>query len=429
MVTDRTARQERQRGWARQGVLLGRASSEMRLMLLALAVLGLLFIFVWSSDSTGENERHHGLSNIGSGQGRGREARRVGRPPANNGGSERCVVGRPEVDTRSTTDERAHATGVAEVPELSRIHVHHSAGLVNAAVSAATEVAATLGEEGTIGLWDLRERKFLRMIEPEEPSGQAICFAQQGRVLLQACRDGSVALWDTESGERVGTFGGHRREVRSMSCSISGLIASVSVDDTLVVWEARPIGELWRRGSEERVYSYGNVMLEVVFTFDGARLFGLSKHGVMTWSARDGRGGDVLDTLGVPGTTIQPLAFSPQGGAWALFAARPPADPEAQPGSLSIGAEWPPRATLGLHAHRRICALGFSNDGMLLATGAVDGSVDVWEHIEQWETEACGIAKTYRFHDERILCVAFLAGTRLVSISSDNLICIVNKLR
>src|SRR5205085_7150093 len=68
--------------------------------------------------------------------------------------------------------------------------------------------------------------------------GEFLTYSPDGRRLAVATIEGAVELWDTGTGQKVGTFNGHAGEVRMLTFSPDGTrLASVGADGTLRLWD------------------------------------------------------------------------------------------------------------------------------------------------------------------------------------------------
>jgi WD40 repeat protein len=67
----------------------------------------------------------------------------------------------------------------------------------------------------------------------------AVAFSRDGRLLASAGRDGTVRLWDPESGRQQARLTGHTGTVATVAFSPDGrLLASACSDGTIRLWDA-----------------------------------------------------------------------------------------------------------------------------------------------------------------------------------------------
>ena len=103
---------------------------------------------------------------------------------------------------------------------------------------------------GEILLWDIATRKILLKLPRKQATLGSLAFSPCGRYLASGTwwlLDGKdvgempVYLWDISSGENVATFCGHTRSVNSLVFSSdSTVLASGSIDGTIVLWDIKP---------------------------------------------------------------------------------------------------------------------------------------------------------------------------------------------
>jgi WD40 repeat protein len=95
---------------------------------------------------------------------------------------------------------------------------------------------------GNLRLWDVATGDLLRALENRgEGHGNvvsSVAFTPDGRTILTGSWDGTVKLWDVETGKVTGTFKGHSGPVNSVAFSPDGLTAlSGSGDGTMKLWD------------------------------------------------------------------------------------------------------------------------------------------------------------------------------------------------
>jgi WD40 repeat protein len=176
--------------------------------------------------------------------------------------------------------------------------------------------------------------------------------------------DGTVRVWDADSGEMLLTYAGHTGSVLHVAATSDGAnLASAGTDGTVKMWETGLVGEL-------NAFSVG----------PGASLFGRFAY------SPDSRHVAIGDMAG-PASVWDPLS-----GELVLTL------PEVEEGAGSV-------------------VVAYSPDGALLAVGAGNGAIHIWE------LESRQVVQTLTEHDEGLVVeLAFSPdGRRLASAGFDGL--------
>jgi WD40 repeat protein len=206
-------------------------------------------------------------------------------------------------------------------------------------------------------------------IRDQKDGVYSVAFSPDGQRFASARGDGTIGLYDVNTGEEIQSLHGHTDYVFSVTFHPDGIhLASASKDRTVRVWDLRTGKEVFHCDGHRGDYlgaAYG-----VAFSPDGERLAAGGEKGMVSiWNVSDGQ-----KLLDLPGHEQMAMcvAFSPDGRLLASG---------TREGFLRI---WDPRTGVLLRprfrAHeKRIGAVAFSPDGRYLATASLDRTVKIWD--------------------------------------------------
>jgi WD40 repeat protein/CHASE3 domain sensor protein len=143
----------------------------------------------------------------------------------------------------------------------------------------------------------------------ETPTVNAMALSPDGRHVVFGGRDGTLRLWEVQTGKPVGkTWTGHTDEIQSVAFSPDGrYVASGGKDRTLLLWEVQTgqsVGGPWD--------GHGLLFSRIAFSPDGRNLVSVDGEGNLhLWDVQTGQ------PVGEPWTRdfggIAGIAFSPDG--------------------------------------------------------------------------------------------------------------------
>ena len=160
----------------------------------------------------------------------------------------------------------------------------------------------TLDVEGQIALWDLPKRKVIRVFSGFTNWSLGLAFNRDGKKLAAASVDGSVAIWNVESGSMIAHLQGAIAEDNTLTPKqvcfhTDGKTVFIGTGDgQVMVWDSQANKIL------RRIVAYGDEISRLVFVEDGQRLVTASNGDsrIRVWDWRIGQKMWELDS-GMPG--------------------------------------------------------------------------------------------------------------------------------
>ena len=190
------------------------------------------------------------------------------------------------------------------------------------------------GDEHTVRLWDLRDRKCVRVWHGHTDVVLCIAFSPDGQRLVSGSTDATIRLWDVASDQCQRTMTGHTDTVGGIAFSPDGaMLVSGSRDNTVRLWNPH------LAQCRQTLRGYSRNVLGTAFSPDGSLVVS--------------GGDDALLRL------------------WTL-----PEQAEEQP----VLAEF-------MGHTKAIYAVAFSPDGSMVASGGMDNTVRLWEMATLHQTK------------------------------------------
>lgn len=256
-------------------------------------------------------------------------------------------------------------------------------------------ILASGGDDGVIRLWDTDTRELIRELRGHTDTVWGLAFALDGSRLYSAGADNVIRVWDLETGDEIGIWEGHTNWVLALALSPDGmLLASGSADNTVRLWDVAS-------GDGQVLRGHTNWIRALAFNADGSRLAsGSADTTVRLWDLATGDGqvlrgqrgavwsvlfaGDTLYSAGEDAYVLRWRAAPATGrqvGAIQAFDLLPDATAAAGIDNLVyVGAPEAvePRVIDSEYAGL-VTAVRYNPAGTVLATGADDGRVRLWD--------------------------------------------------
>ncbi len=276
-----------------------------------------------------------------------------------------------------------------------------SDGLRPAAFSADGKLIAAAGQGGTVSIWETASGRRVGVIaEPGAASINALAFdPRDSHLLLTASEDGSVVLWNTTTGggSEVDNLTGDPDAVAFTPNGERFLVAS---GDTAWLYDTRTETEI-----AEFDESLRQSIAEVAFNADGSKFVTAGPLGAYIWNLDDrskpiGEIRGALETarFSADGTVIVTAGDDGTVREWNLAGLTPRGTPMTQTGyAIARDAE-------------------FSPDGSRILTASTDGVARIWDASSQ------RLLSSLAGHSGRIITAAFspAPGANLIATSSSD---------
>ncbi|MEM1426015.1 MAG: NB-ARC domain-containing protein, partial [Cyanobacteria bacterium P01_H01_bin.130] len=128
---------------------------------------------------------------------------------------------------------------------LIRTFTGHNRGITAVAIAPDGKRGLSGSVDGTLKLWDLDSGRELCTFIGHSDEVKAVAIAPDGKRALSGSSDNTLKLWDLDLGGELSTFIGHSREVLAVAIAPDGKRAlSGSKDNTLKLWDLDSVREL-----------------------------------------------------------------------------------------------------------------------------------------------------------------------------------------
>jgi WD40 repeat protein len=259
-----------------------------------------------------------------------------------------------------------------------------------------SSLAVTIGDPGS------RLHPMLQLDDPQEV--WAVAFSPNGKYVLTGSNQGTIRLWEAETGREVRGFDGHTGVINSVAFSHDGkYMISASTDATARLWKVETGAEVRRFvGTSDEVLSAAiSPDGQYVLIADGyARLFRVDT-------------GKEERRLEAYNSVVTSVAFSPDGKHILMGST------DSDLGEIAAVELWDVKSGQQRLMLKGFSAAGpdsisvaFSPDGKYLLAGSNDGAARLWDSNTGHEIR--------RFQTGSVNSVAFSADGQHILIAGDS---------
>ena len=225
--------------------------------------------------------------------------------------------------------------------------------------------------DGTVKLWNVDTHTNIATLEGHASAVTSVAFSPDGTTLAAGAWDGTVKLWDVETHQNIATFGGYDAPILEeggwftpVSFSLDGKTLASGAGDSIKLWDVE---------THQNIATFGTDLAGVVsvsFSPDGTTLASGAGDSIKLWDVATRTNSVTFPLVSTKYLFLLTfMAFSPDG---ALIAST------LDDGVALWDVETGTKINTLLGHTAAVRSVSFSLDGLLLASGALDGTVRLW---------------------------------------------------
>jgi WD40 repeat protein len=131
-----------------------------------------------------------------------------------------------------------------EIHKPLRLLEGHARGVQSVAFSPDGRRAVSGSQDGTVRLWEVETGKQERKFEGHSQSVECVAFSSDGRRVLSGSGDGVALCWEADDGRELGFCSAHAHAVTSLGSAPGGLfVTSSERDPVLRLWQLPELGK------------------------------------------------------------------------------------------------------------------------------------------------------------------------------------------
>lgn len=294
-------------------------------------------------------------------------------------------------------------TGNDTTKSVSRVRsIHmlegHRGRVFAVALSEDAAVLVSGANNGSIRLWNVQSGECIRTLKGHKHAVREIVISSNERI-YSSCEDGSIGVWDFKTGELITTFRGHSQAVYGLAIAQNGkVLVSSSKDGSIRIWDVD-------KEACSKVLHYGRSWVNSIAIVPGGNqvLAGSEDGAINLWDITTGK--------------REELPKQHSGWVWSI-ALSPISSQMVSGSSDSTVRLWDLQSRKWLavfEGHRdMVSKVAVTKDGRWVVSGSIDKTAIIWD------VKTGVVAATLRGHDGSVESVAISNDGRLVITGSND---------